>query len=158
MGAHEFQTDEVGTDLSDAYARACEQAEYEYGHDPYNGTIATTSGVVDHTAMLAKFHPARRVKIAEAAMGAYRDDGYGHDPKYQQVLTALGWRWVMDKQIKPDEADAVARIARGIEKWGPCAAYELTGKAATGVKARAFYGRKVPRGTKAYRFFGMAAS
>ena len=31
--------------LKDAYKKAVEDAHYESGHDPYNGTISTTNGV-----------------------------------------------------------------------------------------------------------------
>lgn len=51
MGASFFRTSYRGKSLSDAYKRAVEDAEEEYGHDPYNGTIATTTayGVIDRT-------------------------------------------------------------------------------------------------------------
>ena len=40
----------MGTNLVTWYADAIEEALYEYGHDPYNGTISTTEGLnnVDH--------------------------------------------------------------------------------------------------------------
>ena len=44
MGASFFRTTYRGKSLSDAYKSAVEAAESEYGHDPYNGTIATTTG------------------------------------------------------------------------------------------------------------------
>lgn len=46
MGATSFET-EVYTDGSaeDAYQQAVQEAFYEFGHEPYSGTIATTSGV-----------------------------------------------------------------------------------------------------------------
>lgn len=43
MGAHDFQTSSTGENASKAYRNACEQATFEHGHDPYNGTISTTS-------------------------------------------------------------------------------------------------------------------
>ena len=51
MGASFFRTSYRGKSLSDAYKSAVEDAENEYGHDPYNGTIATTTGfhVMDKT-------------------------------------------------------------------------------------------------------------
>lgn len=47
MGAHDF-TDTIWTaaNLRAAYDQAVEQANMEYGHEPYNGTISTTEGVV----------------------------------------------------------------------------------------------------------------
>ena len=45
MGACDFKTIGYGKDLQDAYKNAVESALYEHGHDSYNGTISTTSGV-----------------------------------------------------------------------------------------------------------------
>ncbi len=44
MGATTFMITAYGKDISDAYNNAVEDAEYEYGHDSYNGTISTTYG------------------------------------------------------------------------------------------------------------------
>lgn len=41
--------------VCDAYQRAVEAALYEHGHDPYNGTISTTSRPVDITAKLPRY-------------------------------------------------------------------------------------------------------
>lgn len=51
MGASFFRTTYRGKSLSDAYKNAVDDAEEEYGRDPYNGTIATTTayGVMDKT-------------------------------------------------------------------------------------------------------------
>jgi hypothetical protein len=51
MGASFFTTTYRGKSLNDAYKSAVEEAESEHGHDPYNGTIATTAayGVMDRT-------------------------------------------------------------------------------------------------------------
>jgi hypothetical protein len=48
MGATNFESIVRGDGLTmeEAYRQAVEQAHYDYGHDPYNGTISTTSGVV----------------------------------------------------------------------------------------------------------------
>lgn len=44
MGAIQFGQVEIAKTAKDAYSRAVEEAEYESGHDPYNGTISTTEG------------------------------------------------------------------------------------------------------------------
>ncbi len=50
MGACEFKVRSSGKTAQDAYNRACEVAEDEYGHqDGYNGTISTTNGFRDET-------------------------------------------------------------------------------------------------------------
>lgn len=45
MGGTDFRTYATGTDLQTAYRSAVSDALMEYGHDGYNGTISTTSGV-----------------------------------------------------------------------------------------------------------------
>lgn len=42
MGAHNFHTIEYGNNPEEAYRNAVDKAVYDYGHDPYNGTISTT--------------------------------------------------------------------------------------------------------------------
>jgi hypothetical protein len=47
MGATSFTNEYRGTaTLKEAYGELVDQAFYEYGHDPYNGTISTTSGCI----------------------------------------------------------------------------------------------------------------
>jgi hypothetical protein len=50
MGATQFKVRSYGKTAQEAYKRACEVAEDEYGHqDGYNGTISTTHGFKDET-------------------------------------------------------------------------------------------------------------
>lgn len=49
MGATEFFVKGRGRTITEAYERAVENAIDEYGNDPYNGTISTTSGFIDVT-------------------------------------------------------------------------------------------------------------
>jgi hypothetical protein len=45
MGSQTFSTSIIGQfDANGAYNQAVEDAQWEYGHDPYNGTISTTHG------------------------------------------------------------------------------------------------------------------
>lgn len=48
MGACTFNTcgQQGETDVTKAYRDACDRAQYERGHNGYNGTISTTAGVV----------------------------------------------------------------------------------------------------------------
>ena len=52
MGAHTFSDTVIGNYTpQEAYRQAVDDALYEYGHDPYNGTISTTNGfqlLTDH--------------------------------------------------------------------------------------------------------------
>ena len=51
MGAQSFSVSSRGKSMSQAYDRACKDAEEEYGHQQgYSGTITTTDGFSDVTA------------------------------------------------------------------------------------------------------------
>ncbi len=39
MGAHNFHDQAYGATAQEAYTEAVESAYYEYGNDPYNGTM-----------------------------------------------------------------------------------------------------------------------
>jgi len=55
MGATQFKVRSYGKTAQEAYKRACEVAEDEYGHqDGYNGTISTTPGFRDETEAYKK--------------------------------------------------------------------------------------------------------
>ena len=55
MGACQFKGRYSGKTAEEAYNRACEEAELEYGsQDGYNGTISTTHGFRDETEMYGK--------------------------------------------------------------------------------------------------------
>lgn len=49
MGACEFFNRGYGRSMKEVYSKLVEQAEDEHGHDPYNGTISTTTGCYDIT-------------------------------------------------------------------------------------------------------------
>lgn len=49
MGACEFFNRGYGSSMKEVYSKLVEQAEDEYGHDPCNGTISTTTGYYDVT-------------------------------------------------------------------------------------------------------------
>lgn len=55
MGACQFKVRNSGRTAEEAYKRACEIAEEEYGHqEGYNGTISTTHGFRDETEAYKK--------------------------------------------------------------------------------------------------------
>jgi hypothetical protein len=52
MGAVDFQTRTIrAMSMNEAYREAVSEAEFESGHDPYNGTISTTTNFRDVTTM-----------------------------------------------------------------------------------------------------------
>jgi len=55
MGATQFKVRSTGKTPQEAYVKACEVAEDEYGHqEGYNGTISTTPGFRDETEAYKK--------------------------------------------------------------------------------------------------------
>jgi hypothetical protein len=50
MGATNFDLTIKGKSMASAYREAVTEAEYEYGHNAYNGTISTTNGFTDKTS------------------------------------------------------------------------------------------------------------
>lgn len=52
MGSVTFSLEIEADCLQSAYKEACNDAVYEHGKGIYNGTISTTSGVVDKTDVL----------------------------------------------------------------------------------------------------------
>ena len=55
MGACQFEVTSRGKTIEEAYRKACERAEDEYGHqDGYNGTISTTHSFRDETEAYSK--------------------------------------------------------------------------------------------------------
>jgi len=44
MGAHSFTASVYAPTAADGYSMLVDEAVYDHGHDPYNGTISTTSG------------------------------------------------------------------------------------------------------------------
>lgn len=46
MGAHNFCDSAFGVTAAEAFTAACEQALFDEGHNPYNGTISTNDSFV----------------------------------------------------------------------------------------------------------------
>lgn len=54
MGATVINLRSAGNSMREAYNSAVEDAVYEHGNDPYNGTISTTRGFIDLTKEFKK--------------------------------------------------------------------------------------------------------
>jgi len=105
MGAHDFTTSARGKNAREAYRSACEDARSEYGNDPYNGTIATTNGVVELPAERFAGIPAkRRYEILHAI-------ATGDTPKLRGKAK--------------DVFDQLRRQYGEAEKWGSCYALRI---------------------------------
>jgi len=46
MGAHTFEDQGHGATAEEAFKSLCDQATYDEGHNPYNGTISTNESFV----------------------------------------------------------------------------------------------------------------
>lgn len=68
MGAHNIATTGYGQTAKAAYERACRIAQFEDGHDPYNGTISTTEGCIVKPLGQGKFTQAAIRRWEELAL------------------------------------------------------------------------------------------
>lgn len=132
MGAHSFQQDALGRDVGAAYVTAVSEAEYDYGHDPYNGTISTTRGFA-----LVERPPSCRLST-ERLIDLVWQAHLGEEKKVP--IRLRGW---------------AIQTARQIEKWGPALALELTPTEARELRRR---WRRSGTRDRAFVFFGLAAS
>lgn len=109
MGAHDFTTTTTGKTATKAYETAVADARYEYGNDPYNGTISTTNGFEELPESLFKGMRAKtRLAILEGlAMG----DTNLHNPPSKKAIEVFG--------------ALRARGYRGCDKWGRCYAVRI---------------------------------
>lgn len=74
MGAYNFIEFGIGKTARDAFDALVEQATWEHGHDPYNGTISTTSLSRRPAKVIRKrFTERARQEAIEAAEA----DGWG---------------------------------------------------------------------------------
>ena len=74
MGAHNFITFGEGKTAREAFDALVREAEWEHGHDPYNGTISTTSMSRKPPKVIRKrYTPKARTEAIEVAEA----DGWG---------------------------------------------------------------------------------
>jgi hypothetical protein len=165
MGACEFEQIGLGRDVSEAFCRAVDDAQYEYGHGGYSGTLAEKHGCV-------LFSVPKGWKAADYAAAAQM---YDRREYLDRRLTAADLSWcrtdeeraqrrarhnkdraLLRKGIASGE-DTLRRVASQAygDKWGSAAALELTAAETKRVKEQR--GRKGTR-DRAFLFFGMASS
>lgn len=104
MGATNFIESIDATSARDGYEALCRQAEFECGHDPYNGTISTCGfyGVAHTTG-------ERHTKTSEKkAMAIIEREDYGRKREARAIdCGVVGYR--IDKMVKVPhtKADAI---------------------------------------------------
>ena len=154
MGACEYQEMSHGKTAAEAFHRAVTQAQYEYGHGGYTGTIAEK---YDFTV----FDLPPRV-MAEKVMAALRWAAlhmqFTADPvcarqwdRTQVTRAKREWEWLVSKF----DADTVREMVRLYnDKWGPAVGFRVTGKQAD--RDRLYNTMK--RGERVFVFCGLASS
>ena len=73
MGACNFATEWTGTDYQAGFRRLQQDAEWEYGYDPYNGTISTTS-LYGRPVKIAERYSATAAKKAQKWINEHEDN------------------------------------------------------------------------------------
>jgi hypothetical protein len=149
MGGCTFTTEARGKTLREAYGNAVQDALYEYGHDPYNGSISTTDGAVDISDCFPKgIRAATKRDLCERALN-YMPKGEAHwdKKKNEYAYEDPDKQWAL-KGLSPLHRSIVKAIARKgqpmisdgmwsrsrvdeeaspFPKWGPCGAYRGKG-------------------------------
>lgn len=84
MGACSIEERGSGTSMADAYTKLVNQAVYDYGHDPYSGTIATTEGFFDKTA---RFNEILKQNDGDSdkAFNIFADEAFDNTNKWDAV-------------------------------------------------------------------------
>jgi hypothetical protein len=138
MGADQFQVIALGRTAHIAFSKAVNQAQYDFGHAGYTGTIAEKDGYV-----FAGPVSSRHVDRLEGYFGRVL---YGIVDKHGPA----------QGRIPESMRDVITTHAETYDdKWGPAVCLEITGVRAKEIKER--QGRK---GTmdKVYIFLGTASS
>jgi len=157
MGATGYSTVAAGKTITDAYRRACDEANAYSGHqEGYSGDIQTSNGFTEF--VLPKgLTIAKLYKLAQAI----------EDHQYKLNRWEDDQRWgtaAQKKRKRPTEPAMLANSPHKYfaqryydavdDKWGAAAAIELTGKAAKDWKAaNGFKGTRA----KVFTFSGTAA-
>jgi hypothetical protein len=150
MGGNTFFTTAEGRTADDAFRTAVSQAQWEYGHGGYTGTIAEKASdgfvmIADNGSQVSERIRAEKKRL-QAAIRRTTD-------KFEK--NSLRWRLTdlrtikLKKRMSPREiASALMdlRDRRVDDKWGPCGCIDLTPN---------LTGKRKP---KRFLFFGWASS
>ena len=163
MGACEFEEYGFGKTADVAFNACVREAQYEFGHDCYNGTISTVDGYKAFDI------PARANHKAVAKLVWLLYDAPDNHVKYSddrfKVLTGqMGtgqckqtqWKTIWKTHLLPKglTMSHLLDMVASIEKWDSCCALRVTGTAAQ--EKRKQHGWKGMHGD-VYYFFGLAA-
>jgi hypothetical protein len=138
MGAHTFDDVAYGRDVADAYDTAVQNGYYEYGHqDGYNGTISTTNGYVEVTKPRGWSDNDLVVALDRLQMWTGSSDRW--DAVEVKPIVPVRRKFASDwdrlcyesdrrfatrwSRLDLEQRQSLIRVARRVEKWGPCAAW-----------------------------------
>ena len=136
MGADHFTDYATGKTVGEAFDKARRDAQYEYGHGGYTGSIAEKSGYIEipvPKGTIAERLVAKGYEAASAWESAKWNDGYKPTAKERAAV-----KYLTDK-LGERTYERFMEAAHG-DKWGPAAALQITGAAAVKLKER--LGRK----------------
>jgi hypothetical protein len=158
MGAANFETVSSGKTAKEAFSRAVERAQYEYGHGGYSGTIAEKGG--DGYSLLRRPEGHAKAQTLIGMVWNSECDGAPSKPpirrkfdsdwdrRSHEYAKALYAKWA---KLSAEEQAWVLSVAENFsDKWGACAALELTNTERKGYSRR--------RGERTFVFFGWASS
>lgn len=118
MGAEMFEQNAKGSTLVEAYNRAVQDAFYESGHDSYNGTISTTSDVVDVSACFPKGTTEKTKENLCHRSLLVDPDPKMWDAKTKKYVSAPENKTRALKGLSPAHRKIVKELAsKGVEKW-----------------------------------------
>ena len=155
MGACQYEELSHGKTAKEAFHRAVEQAQYEYGHGGYTGTIAEKCDftvfdlpprVMAGKVVAALGWAALHMQFIDSpeCVASYND---------RTIVTRARreWEWLVSKF----DARTVREMVRLYDdKWGPAVGFQVTGKVAD--RYRLYHPMK--RGERVFLFCGFASS
>jgi hypothetical protein len=152
MGASTYEEMQHGKTAKEAFHRAVERAQYEYGHGGYTGTIAEKYDFTEFTL------PPRVMarKVLANLYSAMTPEAFNQISEFRKVnandrraLKAYEW---LAERLGPRVAVNLMDLYN--DKWGPAVAFKVTG--ATRDQYVRWNG-KLPRGHSVYLFCGFAS-
>jgi hypothetical protein len=107
MGSQSFTSYSRGKDARDAYTRAVEEAEYEYGHqEGYSGAINSTAGFGDIT---------REFKASKKSLNQFIDEQMDKLTKYDGARCICLEEPIANTNVTKSQVEHI--VTPGTKKW-----------------------------------------
>jgi hypothetical protein len=147
MGANGFDTIALGKTADEAFVNAVKDAQWEFGHGGYTGTIAEKHGIVEFM-LPPRWTFDKWVKTLNEASMVWHTD---NDTRSRNAVALLASRC-------GGQGQAEFLVSLMNDKWGPAIAVELGKTEARRHKDRTSRYTTVRRGDKVFGFCGLASS